>query len=537
MRCIKFFLFSQTVLEVKYFNSFWLKKVVKNGDTDPSWPGLPWNPYGAFSVTITVAGTGYSSAPNVTTTRVSGTGGGLIVDTTAVGGAITAVKIINPGTNIASGDQFIINDDFSSKQLKGYDKSHIAKNKKDFKSYEFINENNGNTFIRLSSRVGQLSHFNKGQEYIKDRIELGTRGQSLPNSWKKLEEQTFSWMFDTKLPENVNTTNAEHITITQLKTIEKNNEKKQCHPGMPFRINYHDRQTWIAVTDGLNIKHNKKYYYENFLTNEWINFKNKSKGRWWIPGEESNDYLGEFINTWLSKWTGLVEETIFDVNMFSLSEECVLVNNYNKEVFEFLKKHKIEPIICPMRHRYFWDGGVGACDPCVQLEPTRGAAVSFGFCGVVLVLILFVWKGGRELKLNMHYERVRNCTVVNATLDTWLSCSVKSQKLEYACGAWYKRHYILTTAERKDCNVKNTKPAAATTCGNECTATASCDQMREWYDGARDPSLVASPAQNVPGWCHSHQASLEESPGSPYPCCGIIILSSHLEVTPYIYDS
>ena len=50
-------------IEVNYFISFWLKKVVKNGDTDPSWPGLPWNPYGAFSVTITVAGTGYSSVP------------------------------------------------------------------------------------------------------------------------------------------------------------------------------------------------------------------------------------------------------------------------------------------------------------------------------------------------------------------------------------------------------------------------------------------------------------------------------------------
>jgi hypothetical protein len=198
-------------------------------------------------------------------------------------------------------EEFIINDDFSSKQLKGYDKSHIAKNKKDFKSYEFINENNGNTFIRLSSRVGQLSHFNKGQEYIKDRIELGTRGQSLPNSWKKLEEQTFSWMFDTKLPENVNTTNAEHITITQLKTIEKNNEKKQCHPGMPFRINYHDRQTWIAVTDGLNIKHNKKYYYENFLTNEWINFKIEyhfSKSGWvkvFKNNELIYDYNGNTI--------------------------------------------------------------------------------------------------------------------------------------------------------------------------------------------------------------------------------------------------
>ena len=33
-------------------------------------------------------------------------------------------------------------------------------------------------------------------------------------------------------------------------------------PGMPF----HDKQTWIAVTDGNNIKYNKKYYFENFLT-------------------------------------------------------------------------------------------------------------------------------------------------------------------------------------------------------------------------------------------------------------------------------
>lgn len=90
----------------------------------------------------------------------------------------------------------------------------------------------------------------------------------------------------------------------------------------------------------------------------WLQFKNKSKGRWWVPGEESNEYLQQFIDTWLGQWVGYVEETVFDVNMFSLSEECVLVNNYNKEVFEFLKKHKIEPIICPMRHRYFWDGGL-----------------------------------------------------------------------------------------------------------------------------------------------------------------------------------
>jgi hypothetical protein len=90
----------------------------------------------------------------------------------------------------------------------------------------------------------------------------------------------------------------------------------------------------------------------------WLDFKNQTQGRWWIPGEESNESLKNFVDTWLNKWTGYVEETVFDVNMFSLSEEFVLVNNYNKEVFNFLKKHKIEPIICPMRHRYFWDGGL-----------------------------------------------------------------------------------------------------------------------------------------------------------------------------------
>ena len=35
------------VLEVDYYNSFWLKKTVRSfgsGSTDNNWPGLPWNP-------------------------------------------------------------------------------------------------------------------------------------------------------------------------------------------------------------------------------------------------------------------------------------------------------------------------------------------------------------------------------------------------------------------------------------------------------------------------------------------------------------
>jgi len=100
---------------------------------------------------------------------------------------------------------------------------------------------------------------------------------------------------------------------------------------------------------------------------DWTAMKTKNEGKYWIPGEEKNDQLINFVNTWLDEWVGYVEETVFDVNCLVINESTVLVNNYNKEVFTFLKKHKMEPIICPLRHRYFFDGGIH----CVSLDLYR----------------------------------------------------------------------------------------------------------------------------------------------------------------------
>ena len=86
--------------------------------------------------------------------------------------------------------------------------------------------------------------------------------------------------------------------------------------------------------------------------------KKKVGGRWWLQGEEHNDQLIEFVNKWLKDWVGYVEETVFDVNMLSIDQNTIICNNYNKEVFEHFKKHKVEPIVFNFRHRYFWDGGV-----------------------------------------------------------------------------------------------------------------------------------------------------------------------------------
>ena len=90
----------------------------------------------------------------------------------------------------------------------------------------------------------------------------------------------------------------------------------------------------------------------------FLKMKHKVGGRWWLKDEEHNDELITFVNTWLNDWVGYVEETVFDVNMLSVDENTIICNNYNKEVFDHFKKHKVEPIVFNFRHRYFWDGGI-----------------------------------------------------------------------------------------------------------------------------------------------------------------------------------
>jgi hypothetical protein len=91
---------------------------------------------------------------------------------------------------------------------------------------------------------------------------------------------------------------------------------------------------------------------------EFLNLKNKNKGKWWVPGEELNDDFTDFVEGWLDHWVGYVEETVFDVNMLVIDEKNVVCNNYNKQVFDAFERHGVTPHVINFRHRYFWDGGL-----------------------------------------------------------------------------------------------------------------------------------------------------------------------------------
>jgi len=92
-----------------------------------------------------------------------------------------------------------------------------------------------------------------------------------------------------------------------------------------------------------------KFKYENF------------NGRWYVQGHNPTNEFAQFVDTYLTKWTGFVSETVFDVNCLVLDESHVIFSNYNKTVFDYCKQHRIEPIICELRHKYFFDGGISCC--------------------------------------------------------------------------------------------------------------------------------------------------------------------------------
>ena len=104
----------------------------------------------------------------------------------------------------------------------------------------------------------------------------------------------------------------------------------------------------------------------------FMKHKQRVSGKWWVPGEEDNDEFTHFVETWLNDWTGYIEETVFDVNVLMLDEHhCCVTNPNNEQINSFLKKHNIEPVYIPWRHRYFYDGGLH----CITLDLHRDGSM------------------------------------------------------------------------------------------------------------------------------------------------------------------
>lgn len=139
------------------------------------------------------------------------------------------------------------------------------------------------------------------------------------------------------------------------------------HPIKPGAIlSLFDVQTYSETFPGWDVCYLPEVSWGK--VNSFLELKRKNQGKWWLAGEEDNDEFTHFVETWLSDWVGYVEETVFDVNVLMLDEHhCCVSNPNNEKVNAFFKKHKIEPVYVPWRHRFFWDGGLH----CITLDLYR----------------------------------------------------------------------------------------------------------------------------------------------------------------------
>lgn len=132
--------------------------------------------------------------------------------------------------------------------------------------------------------------------------------------------------------------------------------KDQEHVLNGWNINYFSDPGWNHIRD-------------------WRKLKKQNKGKWWVPGEEENHEFTEFVESVIPNWTGYVEETIFDLNCLVVDDKHVVVNSNNKDLYSLLKTHSLSPIYCPLRHRFFWDGGWH----CLTLDVRRrGSQIDYG---------------------------------------------------------------------------------------------------------------------------------------------------------------
>jgi len=139
------------------------------------------------------------------------------------------------------------------------------------------------------------------------------------------------------------------------------------HPIKPGAIlSLRDVQTYEKTFPGWDICYLEEESWHKVAP--FRKLKVLNEGKWWLAGEEDNAEFTQFVETWLQDWVGYVEESVFDVNVLMLDEyHCCVANPNNQTVNTFFKKHNIEPVHVPFRHRYFWDGGLH----CITLDLIR----------------------------------------------------------------------------------------------------------------------------------------------------------------------
>lgn len=135
----------------------------------------------------------------------------------------------------------------------------------------------------------------------------------------------------------------------------------------------HGDSTYCPVTPGLIISLRDIPTYSNTFpdwevvylpastyadTAEFRSSMRLNRGRWNIPGFESDPDLVHMVEHYFESWVGNASETVFDVNILVIDQKNIVVSSHNDQVEQACARYGIEVHVSPFRHRYFWDAGI-----------------------------------------------------------------------------------------------------------------------------------------------------------------------------------
>lgn len=121
------------------------------------------------------------------------------------------------------------------------------------------------------------------------------------------------------------------------------------------------------VKPGLLVTWNKDFVPKELKSWMIIEAESNSKFPEHFKKIKKKRFYKEFVTEWLSEWIGYVDETVFDVNMFSVREDLIISVGKNPKVFKQLEQNGVNVIYWPFRHQYFWDGAIH----CLTLDTKR----------------------------------------------------------------------------------------------------------------------------------------------------------------------
>lgn len=108
-------------------------------------------------------------------------------------------------------------------------------------------------------------------------------------------------------------------------------------------------------------------------TQNFINVLKQNKGKWWLPGFETDGDLSQIIEHYFDNWVGNASETVFEVNILIINPTNVVVSSYNQQVADACNRYNITMHVIPFRHRFFWDAGIHCITNDLNRIGTKGA--------------------------------------------------------------------------------------------------------------------------------------------------------------------